>query len=170
MRDYFDEFSLFTITSKKFFIDYKMGIFIGCFAQARAFLSCFYWSNVLLWNVGEICSSKKNHSYEAIHVGQKSFKPNFTYSFYGNALSFVFNLFVERMRMSKLLKDDWKLILERVGYAWFFDKSSFPALFSNLFYKEKSAGNSHLSNVCTDPSRFNIFSLKDNFKEPSMTP
>ena len=34
-----------------------------------------------------------------------------------------------------------KIILERLVSALFFHKSNFPALFSNLFFTEKSAGN-----------------------------
>ena len=51
-----------------------------------------------------------------------------------------------------------KKVSQRLGSAKFFDKSNFPALFSDLIRTEKSAGYYDLSNIRADPSRFNMFS------------
>ena len=56
--------------------------------------------------------------------------------------------------------------LEGPGSAQFFDKSNFPAYFSNMFRTRKSAGNFELSKISTDSSRSNIFFLfQDEFNK-----
>ena len=45
-------------------------------------------------------------------------------------------------------------ILEPLGSGRFFDKSNFPALFSNLFCTEKSAGKFNLSKIRIDICSF----------------